>query len=647
MEDITSNTQVHANTLRLLLGLLILFAFCTAYGQKALSTSNKKSLKLYEKADKKYKERDFESALSFLEQSVDEDPLFFEAYVRMGSLYNALGQMDSVYSKFGTYLDIAQDPIASVVEKMAFMAFDRGHYDRSYSYLERFLAKVPERREARDIMLLAESLKFSFEQLKNPINISIEELPAAINQFKLQYLPAITVDGLTMIYTKRDVFSSDEDIVVSHKQNGEWKPSVSISNRINTPLNEGACSISADGRIMIFTSCDRRDTYGSCDLYIARKVGDNWSKPENLGKSVNSQYWESQPSLSADGKTLYFASNRPGGYGGRDLWVVTSDNKGEWQRPVNLGSAINSFKDETTPFIHSNGTTLYFSSNSYPGMGGFDLFEVHKRDSTWSEIANLGYPINTFRDEVSFLVTSDGKNAFFAKEDQKNREILDSRIVGFELPDLLQPLPASYIVGKVVDANTKVPLTAKVEVVDIDTNVKLYQSSSDSITGEYYMILPSGRDLAGYVKKRGYMYTNFHFTTHGNQQQQDTLYIELERIQVGQSLVLKNIYFELDSYEVDQRSMSEIESVIQLMTDNPTLQIEINGHTDDIGDKGYNQKLSEKRALSVYDHVVNGGIKKERLHYQGFGDTKPLNPNNSEDNRKSNRRIEFRVLDLK
>lgn len=645
MEDITTDTQVHANPLRVLVAVSIFLCSLFGFSQGSLSTSNKKALKLYAKADKKYKERDFEASISFLEEATSIDSTFFEAFIRMGSLYNALGQLDSVYSKFGSYLRQAPDPISSVLERMAFMSFDRGDYAQSSIYLDSFLGKVPEKATDKEIHLLRASLIFARQQLSNPQEINISELPLEINRYKLQYLPTMTVDGATMIYTKRDVFSGDEDIVVSHKKNGKWESSQSISHRINTPLNEGACTISADGRTMIFTSCDRRDAYGSCDLFISTKTGEAWSRPKNLGKRVNSRYWESQPSLSADGKTLYFTSNRPGGFGGRDLWV-TKNVDGKWREPANLGKTINSFKDETTPFIHFNGKNLFFSSNSYEGMGGFDLFSAELQDSTWTKPKNLGYPINTFRDEVAFLVTSDGKEGYFAKEEQKNREILDSRIVQLTLPDSLQPSGTSFVVGKVMDAETRLPLKASIEIVDVPSNKKLYDSNSDSVTGEFYMVLPPKAELAGYIKRPGYLYSNFHFETDEAYLSNDTLVVLLESLIEGQKLVLKNIYFDTDSYELDERSLSELESVIQLLKQNPSLSIEINGHTDDIGNKEYNQLLSENRAKAVHSAIISA-IEDARVTFKGSGDTQPLVPNTSDSNRQSNRRIEFRVIRLK
>ncbi len=646
MEDIITNTQVHGHPMRKFIPLLVLILFpLFSSAQGGLSTTNKKARKLYEKADKKYKERDFSTAISFLEEAVGEDQTFYEAYIRMGSLYNALGQEDSVYSKFTSYVQTSPNPIASVLERLAFMAFDRGQYKTAEEHLNRFLQRVPERRSSIEIQLLIKSLEFADNQISNfRDSIKLEVLPKEINRFKLQYLPAVTIDNATMFFTKRDYVQGDEDIVVSYYKNNGWSPATSVSDRINSPLNEGACTVSADGRTMIFTSCDGRNSLGSCDLYITKKTGDTWSRPKNLGKPVNSIYWESQPSLSADGNTLYFSSNRTGGFGGRDIWV-TYNKGGEWSIPENLGKTVNTRSDETTPFIHPNGISLYLSANGYPGMGGYDLYVTTKKDSTWEQPKNLGYPINTFKDEVAIVIGADGETAYFAKEEQKNFEILDSRLVSINLPSEIRSKPASYIVGRVFEDQNAQPLRASIEVIDLSSNTILYESQSDSITGEYYMVLPVGLDLAAYVKKKGYLYTDFHFQTELNTvQKPDTIDIRLKPISEGETLILKNIYFETDSYIINNRSLSELENAFQLLKENSEIVVEISGHTDDVGSDEYNQELSRLRAREVYNRLVTKGIKEERLTYKGYGETQPLTRNDSEIGRKSNRRIEFRVL---
>jgi len=645
MESLPSNAQVHEYTLiRAILWALIVCAGFLSFSQN-LSSDNKKARKLYEKADKKYKERDFQSAIDLLEEAASEDLSFFEAFVRMGSLYNAIGNEDSVYSKFQSYERVAPNPIASVLEKLAFLSFDRGEYVKSERYLSKFLEKVPERASSYEIDLLTKSLSFSRQQLLNPVDsLIIQPLPASVNQFKLQYLPSVTIEEGSIFFTKRDLFSGDEDIVVSHKKEGTWQPAISVSDRINSALNEGACTVSADGRTMIFTSCDGRKSVGSCDLYITKKIGDKWSSPKNLGRPVNSIYWESQPSLSADGKTLFFSSNRRGGYGGRDLWFSVNKN-GKWSVPKNLGMEINSRKDETTPFIHPNGSQLYFSANGYPGMGGYDLYVVTKSDTSWMKPKNLGYPINTYKDEVSIIINAKGNKAYYAKEEQKNFEILDSKIVSVRLPDRLNSKSVSYLIGTVTDAKTNDPLNAKIQVVSLDKNESIYESNSDSVSGQYYMTLPIGQELAAYVKKKGYLFSEFTFSLDSNSlADPDTIDIKLVPIESGRKITLKNIYFEIDSYELNDKSESEIDNLVEVLRENPGLVVEIAGHTDDTGSANYNKELSLKRAKAVYDRIQEKGIMQEQITYKGYGDTQPLNLNTTEFYRKSNRRIEFRVI---
>ena len=648
MENITTDTQIHGYSLKRILVIFFLtFVSLHLYPQGGLSTNNKKAIKLYEKADKKYKERDFETAISYLNQAVKVDPGFPEAYIRMGSLYNAMGREDSVYSKFRSYVQVSPNPIASLLERMAFMAFDRGHYDAAQTYLSDFLLKVPERGSSPEISLLQESLSFAKNQLAGYMDsIYIHVLPEEINRFTLQYLPSITIDNATIFFTKRDYVQGDEDIVVSYFKDDQWTPAESVSSRINSPLNEGACSVSADGRMMIFTSCDGKNSIGSCDLYISKKSGDVWSKPRNLGRPINSIYWESQPSLSADGKTLYFSSNRTGGFGGRDIWV-SYNNAGKWSEPENPGRSINTNRDETTPFIHPNGVSLYLSANGFPGMGGYDLYVTVKKDSIWSEPKNLGYPINTHKDEVAIVIGADGETAYFAKEEQKNFEILDSKLVSITLPAEVKSKSASYVIGRVFDDRTDNPLSAEIEIIDLSSNEVVYSNQSDSITGEYFMVLPVGLDLASYVKKKGYLYTDFHFQTElNNALKPDTIDIKLVPISAGKKLVLKNIYFETDSYIINEKSESEIENAYQLLKENPEIEVEISGHTDNVGTHAYNQRLSELRAKSVYNELLKKGIEEDRLSFKGYAERQPLAANNSEVSRQSNRRIEFRIIKL-
>ena len=336
MADFASNAQVHGYTLtKVFLSLLLVFAFSFSHSQNLLSSTNKKAVKLYRKAQEKAKERDFETAIDLFRSSLKADPLFSEAYLRKGGLYNAMGVEDSVYTNLKKYLELSASPVTSIIRKMVELTFKKGHYDECDEYLNQLLVLVPELNTEPQIHLIKESVKYAQDEISKNIRLDIVELPNEVNKFKLQYLPSITIDKSMLVYTKRDFVSGDEDIVVSSFKNGNWTEARSISSNINSQLNEGAASISADGMVMILTSCDKRDSKGSCDLYISRRKNNTWSRPKNLGASVNSYYWESQPSLSSDGKTLYFSSNRPGGKGKRDIWVTTY-SEGKWKKPENL-----------------------------------------------------------------------------------------------------------------------------------------------------------------------------------------------------------------------------------------------------------------------------------------------------------------------
>jgi len=297
---------------------------------------------------------------------------------------------------------------------------------------------------------------------------------------------------------------------------------------------------------------------------------------------------------------------------------------------------------ETTPFIHFNGESLFFSSDGHPGMGGFDLFQTEKKDTSWSEPANLGCPINSFRDEVALLVSADGEQGFFAKEIKKGRRIMESKIVNFIMPASIQPAKSSYIRGMVISEKEKNPLRASIQVYDLNSSKVLYENSSDSLTGEFYMVLPVNKQLGGYIKKKGFLYKNFSFMT--NDEALDSMVIELSSIEAGKSLVLKNIYFKTNAYRLDKKSKVEIENAVLLLKENPGISFLIEGYTDDVGEIAYNMDLTEKRAGEVYRAIISGGISENRLKYRGFGASNPVMPNDSEENRQSNRRIEFRVL---
>jgi outer membrane protein OmpA-like peptidoglycan-associated protein len=408
-------------------------------------------------------------------------------------------------------------------------------------------------------------------------------------------------------------------------------------------MNEGAQNISQDGQWLIFTGCNFPEGYGNCDLYISYLMPGGWSVPENLGPSINTEFWESAPSLSPDKRDLYFASRRPGGYGGGDIYVSHRLQNGEWSEAENLGPPINTIGDEGTPFIHADNLTLYFTSDGHQGYGQDDLFLTRKdADGKWTKPENLGYPINTVENEGSMVVAADGKTAYYASDRADTRGELD--LYSFELREDIRPARTLWVKGKVYDQKTRKGLPSSIELTDLATR-RVVSSVQTDETGNYLVTLPVGKDWAFNVNRKGYLFFSANFPI--SQKQPDSVYsidIPLQPIEADAEIVLKNIFFDLNKYDVKPESQVELDKVVQLMKENPGLFIQISGHTDDIGKPADNLVLSENRAKSVVNYLRSKGIDPKRLTSKGWGNEKPLSNSKTDEARALNRRTELRVL---
>ncbi len=609
----------------------------------ALMAQQKKSLKLYEKSELELRARNFGGAIEILKKIIEKDPTYGAPYLRLATTYSVLQEKDSALTYFERYTEVT--PFSKVNPTLwitiANMHFQKGNYQEAKDALGN--ANV-ESLESPQVKHLSSNIDYSLQAIQKPKVIELERLPDEVNKFRLQYFPVLTVDNQQIIFTAQGV-ERDENLVISYKKDGEWSPAESISPHINSSFNEGACTISADGRTLIFTSCNGRQSMGSCDLYISHREGDSWSIPKNLGPTVNSIDWESQPALSADGKTLYFASSRPGGLGARDIWVTYLVGS-EWTKPQNLGSNVNTSEDDITPFIHVNGQSLFFSSKGRQGMGGYDMYLCTKEEKGWSRPLNLGYPINTHDDEVGIFITADGQTAYFSKEISERGAIVRSDIMKFQIMnDTLVRNTSSYITGRVLNEETNAPLQADFHMEDLNRPDIVYEVSSDSVTGRYFLVLTQGREYGVFVSKENYLFEDLTFEARSNTLlKPDTIDIYLKPIKDGISMVLENVYFAFNEYTLDNRSLSELDQIYAFMKNNPKLNVRIEGYTDDIGTEEYNLDLSTKRAMSVFNYLREKGIDDARLTYKGYGSSEPLDSNESEIGRKKNRRIEFRII---
>lgn len=638
---------------RWLLPALMVPVFVLA--QPALSTKSKKAIELYNQADNYRVRAQYAEALNLLKQAITKDRNFAEAYHRMGLVYMAMKQYPQAISSFEKGLQLTGD---SRKKKETWYSLGEvylltGKYQLAKEMLNQFIqVETQNRTRIEQASRWLASATYALEH-SDESGYKIKVLSDTVNRFATQYFPVLTADQQQLIFTRRLGFGPehDEDLVVSVKDDkGRWTFPQSLSKNINSSLNEGTCTISADGRRLIFTSCVGRQSYGSCDLYESIKAGDEWSVPKNLGPMVNSAEWESQPSLSADGRTLYFVSDRRGGQGRRDIWVSVLDDQGNWSRAQNLGPPVNTPGDEVSPFIHVNGRTLYFASNGHAGFGGFDIFYSEKSADGWSAPVNMGRPLNNHEDQFSLYIAPDGTHGYYSHE-ETTPQGARGRIYTFTLPAEKQVrFVSSYVHGIITDKLTGRPLKARVELFDVDKNERLSVVESDSVTGKYLMVLTRGAEYALYVSCSGYVFQSLNFnyadfSQHGELPEPVEQNIALEPVIAGTVTVLRNIFFDTDSYALKEKSVTELQRVIRFLLENPAVRIEISGHTDNTGQPAYNQKLSENRAQVVSNYLISNGIEESRITSRGYGQTRPIASNSTSEGRQQNRRIEFRVLE--
>ena len=642
--------------------LLWLAATGAAWGQfpaRLQLPTNTKARNLLEKAQQQVKERDFIKAIEILNQLNDKFPSFGEGYLLKGSLLKAIGDNPGTLKAYRDGL--SKVPVdashASEYQLLGDLALSYGEYQTALDAYKLLLKIAPkaQRNLARSERQL-KTCEFALEAMKYPVGEAPVPLPAPLNGFKFQYFPALTADNRFLLFTGRPAASSGEDLYVSRQnKDGTFGAPVPISPAINSSYNEGAGSISGDGKTLVFASCDRPKAIGNCDLYISRRTGNNWSAPVNLGINVNSTEWDSQPSLSADGRTLYFTSTRRGGQGQEDIYVTTLQPDGTWSGAKNLGTPVNTAGKDMAPFIHASGTTLYYVTDGLIGMGGLDVFRCEKTPAgTWSEPRNLGYPLNTFENEASLFITSDNQRGFCSRSRASQEPAGGSRLVrerpvelfGFAVPAPVKARETStYTQGRVFDANTKKPLKAEVKLYDLDTDVLTQFVTSDPEYGDYTVVLNEGHHYAMYAAADKYLLKSLSFDYSDQHTFNPTaLDIYLEPVRSGRSVVLNNLFFDTNQYALKPQSRTELNRLIEFLRQYHDVQIEVSGYTDNVGTPESNQQLSQRRAQSVVEYLAGHGISTTRLRSKGYGEGHPLAANDTEPHRQMNRRIELHIL---
>ncbi|HEY0897864.1 MAG TPA: OmpA family protein [Sphingobacteriaceae bacterium] len=623
--------------------LIGLFYATFSFGQNKLS-SNKAAQRAYEEAGKNISYKFYQKALDLLKQAVEQDNQFAAAYQQLGDVSRRVKDYQNAGIYYKKVLEIDPNFHPLTYFGLAESALNVGDYPAALINFKKYTAfpNIPPSSKTLAEKFIRDA-EFAIAGLKNPVAYNPVNLGEAINSPAQEYLPAITADEETLIYTR--MAQNNEDFYKSVKKGESWTKSVYLSQSINTTMyNEGAQCISPDGMYLFFTGCNRPDGAGSCDIYIARKEGKGWSKPFNIGPPVNSPGWDSQPSLSADGRTLYFVSTRPGGYGGYDIWKTELKEGGSWSNPVNLGPTVNTPYEEQSPFIHPDDQTLYFSSNGWPGFGSKDIF-MSRKDTAgkWQKPLNLGSPINTFGEESSLTISSDGRTAFFASDQKGGYGGLD--IYSFELPRHLRPNPVTYVKGHIFDKENKEPLSAKVQIINLESGKPVFDDDADLETGEFMATMTVGKTYGLNVSMEGYLFhsENFSLNNPTKANKPFLLQVPLQKIAIGGLVTLRNIFFETNKFSLLPESKIELDQLIRFLKENPSVGIEIGGHTDAVGDEKSNQLLSMNRAKTVYEYLGRQGVPASRLSYKGYGESKPVGENNTEEGRQLNRRTEFKV----
>ena len=608
---------------------------------------SEKLLKSYNDAATLMLRKNYENSIKTIDKVIKTVPNFIDAYALKAEIYWQLKDYPNsiIQSKKAIDLDSshARLQFLAIVESY----FEMAEYEKAKPYITTFLKfnniLYNYRLKAEKY---AQICDFGIEAVKHPVPFNPINLGDSVNGSFSEYLPAITADEQTLVFTVNTKSEGrfNEDFFETNKVNGIWSKAKNIGKPINTKFNEGAQTISPDGKYMFFTVCNAKDGLGSCDIYFSKKIGNHWSPPINMGAPINSKYWESQPSISADGKSLYFASNRKGGSGKKDIWVSHLTNTGAFGKPINLGTAINTSGEEQCPFIHPDGQTLYFSSDGHIGLGDADIFYSRINEKgIWAKPINLGYPINTINNENSMIVSSNGQRAYFSSDREDTRGQLD--LYYFNLYKEAKPQEVTYVKGIVTDAESGLTLSSDIELIDIETGEIITSTTSDEENGFYLVCLLSGKDYALNINKKSYLFDSENFSLKDrNHKEPYIMDIQLHRICVGCKVTLNNIFFDIESYELKPTSKAELDKLVAFLNRYPTTKIRINGHTDNIGKADYNLELSEKRAHSVRDYLVQNGINESRLSYKGFGANKAIASNDTKEGRAQNRRTEFEII---
>ncbi|WP_347838032.1 OmpA family protein [uncultured Draconibacterium sp.] len=630
------------------LKILFFVVVCTLISEGILAQENKRLDKLFEEARNDYAANRYSEAIKTGTQILQKDANYAQAHLLLAEIYKDMDSTRLEIKHLSKAVDLDNNPLIDFRLGEAF--YKLGMYSEALSFYEKYKENktIPEKRQFLLACKIA-SCRFAINSIQNPVDFEPTNLGEQINTPNDEYWPTPTLDGKHLVFTRLMKGSGrpQEDFFMAELDSFNWENALPIS-AVNTDDNEGAQTLSADAKILFFTACNRNDGMGSCDIYFSRLINGKWSEPQNAGAPLNTTSWEGQPSLSSDNKYLYFSSNRKGGKGKKDIWRIafngfTATGLPNWGTPENL-EALNTSGDEISPFIHANNHNFYFASDTHVGMGGLDLFTATiSENGQVAELKNMGYPINTHKDDLGLTISSIGDIAYFSSARESDNGL---DIFSFNLDRGLQPRAVTYIKAKVSNKTTAQPVMADIELVNLNSSLAEPRIEKADINGEIMLALPVGRNYAFNVSEEGFMFYSHAMRLADANSLTDPfiLNIQLEPIEVGAEMDLYNIYYETDSFAILAESEPELQKLVAFLQNNSKLRVEIQGHTDSSGNPESNLELSKLRAKSVVDYLAENGVGENRLQSEGYGDTRPVATNETVEGRRLNRRTTIKII---
>ncbi|MGM0581135.1 MAG: OmpA family protein [Bacteroidota bacterium] len=571
--------------------------------------------RLVKKSKESLQQRNWDAAVQYMEDAIEIEPDNHHLYLEKATLFYGINDLNKVVSSLEKAFSLEEKWPSKYTDYYFILgkeSFDRGKYKSAKKPLELYQQRGYKEDYLKMADIISQSIDFAMQEMENKAE-NDENIKSIESDkiFRSIYFPFFTLYPSEFLYFTGQRTGSLEEGIYRAKLSGNEFQNVEEVPVINTNENEGAAAISADGRVMVFTSCNKRDGFGSCDLYISYFEGEEWQKPENLGAKINSRSWESQPFLSSDGRFLIFSSNRKGGFGKRDLYY-SQRVEGEWQKATNLGTEVNTFADEISPFLTLSNDELFFSSNGRVGMGGFDIYKINWPINK-GKVSNIGLPINTFNNELSYHQKFSGE-LYWSREIQSEEKYPPSKIY---YKDAVEGSEINLVFGNVINANDSSNLKARIQIFDLELDSLVQETYSNLKSGEYKVVIPRPSDYAFYVDAPEYL---FHSKKLEVSESKTELNFALKPIQKNEIVVLNNIYFEFDSYELSEKSKNEINKIADFLRQNPNIKIEIGGYTDEVGSASYNKELSRKRANAVYNKLIQkDGIDKDNIEVVGYG----------------------------